>query len=50
MIFQAEWHPRLDDIFFIGSYQGSRIKDQGRAKFQKFTSQNRRIDVLTGYS
>ena len=41
MIFQAEWHPRLDDIFFIGSYQFGR--DSG--KFGN--NQSRRINVST---
>ena len=42
MNFQAEWHPRLDDIFFIGSYHGSR-------RINVFTDTGRNFSMSSKY-
>jgi len=39
---RAEWHPRLDDIFFIGSYQGSR-------RINVFTDTGRNFSMSSKY-
>ena len=49
MIFQAEWHPRLDDIFFIGSYQSGSGKYYQSRRINVFTDQGRNFQMSSKY-
>ena len=48
MIFQAEWHPRLDDIFFIGSYQFG-YKQGWSRRINVFTDKGRNFPMNSKY-
>ena len=49
MNFQAEWHPRLDDIFFIGSYQCGYQSRGWSRRINVFTDKGRNFFMTSKY-